>query len=222
MMRVLLALLLLAVPAARAEEPAWLDAANRAVHAFNQRVTPTGARVAALAARLPEEWRAGGANLAATWVAEPWQAGALAVAGQREQAWAALRRVGVNIRHGAGGWRDEAGARGLAPATPADLGLALCALDVPAGPYVVLPLLGGRTLRDALVELAVAQAILAAVPLPLPGADVLPDALLLRELLYSASVVAAARPDLRRMEYAAAREAYLAARARACAALRRD
>jgi len=92
---------------------------------------------------------------------------------------------------------------------------------VPAGPYVVLPLLGGRTLRDALVEIAIAQAMLLAAPVPLPGAAAWPDALLLRELLASAEDWAAAEADTRRMDYDAARAAHLAARMRACEALRR-
>jgi phospholipid-binding lipoprotein MlaA len=221
MIRALLALLLLAAPA-QAAEPAWLDAANRWMHGFNQRVTPPGARLTASLERLPPEWREGARNLAATWAREPMQAGALALVGRADDAWHALRRVGLNIRHGQGGWQDHARAQGLAPATPADLGLALCAMDVPAGPYVVLPLLGGRTLRDALVEIAVAQAVLLAAPLQLPGAAAWPDALLLRELLASAEDWAAATPDARAMGYDAARAAHIAARKRACEALRRQ
>jgi hypothetical protein len=56
---------------------------------------------------------------------------------------------------------------------------------------------------------------------PLPGAAAWPDALLLRELLASAEDWAAAEADTRRMDYDAARAAHLAARMRACEALRR-
>jgi phospholipid-binding lipoprotein MlaA len=103
----------------------------------------------------------------------------------------------------------------------------LCARGVPAGPYIVFPLLGGRTLRDGVTDLLVANLLvyLASIPFlgPVPSIELLiavevldsvPAWLIAREL----DSVGAAEPQGMAME--AAREGYLRARAEACAALR--
>jgi len=233
LIRLGLLLLLLAPLPAWAEVPpaaptghAWLERANRSLHAWNQ---ATAARLPALAdpARLPPAWRGTAAQLIGTWAAEPWQALSLAAAGRGDQAALVIDRLRANILEGQGGLRDRATERGLPLPPPADLGLALCVRGVPEGPYLVLPLLGGRTLRDGLTELLVSQTlihgvvgpILGGVPLlegfaALDGLDRLPHwARAERE-------GGAPRTDARLLSFEAAREAHLAERREACAALR--
>ena len=109
--------------------------------------------------------------------------------------------------------RDAAAERGWPRrgAVPAD---ALCAWGVPSGPYVVLPILGPSTLRDAGALLAsstgLAHVLGPQVFLPWRGGDML--------VQYSAIA-----PEIRRVEasaldpYAVYRSAYLQRRAATCA-----
>lgn len=214
-----LALLLAPLPAAALQaEPGWLDRANRLVFAFNRLAVETPLLRAEVGSRplanWPAEWRDAAANLTQTWIAAPWQAATLAAAGRPGDARIVLERVRVNIMQGQGGILDRAREIGMPQAPRADLGLALCAHGVPEGPYVVLPVLGGRTLRDGAAELALAYALAHAA---VPGAewlDISPIWALAERM---------GRPpglDPRAMDFDTARESHITARRRACETLR--
>lgn len=64
-----------------------------------------------------------------------------------EGAYNSLVRVSVNTVFGLGGLLDVASEMGV-PRSPQDFGLTLGRWGVPAGPYLVLPLLGPSTVRD--------------------------------------------------------------------------
>lgn len=205
------ALTLAAVPALAAQDP--LEAANRRIHAFNQvaRTWVLAPVAQAYVAHVPQPVRDGAAR-ALTNLGEPVTAAAALAAGETGIAAHAARRFGINMTLGLGGLRDAAAARGLAPRsfTLAD---AACRWGVPAGPYLVLPILGPATLRDA-----AAQALTAAALAQVLGSDA--------ALAWGAADVmaayVAAHPSLERLEaealdsYAVLRSITLQRRAAAC------
>ena len=143
-----------ATPVRAAPDP--LEPLNRQVHAMN---AAAQARVlspiaAAWRQHVPEETRRG-LGAAVGNLGEPVSALGFLTAGETVTAWQAARRFGINTTQGWGGWRDVAAERGLVrqAITP---GEALCARGVPSGPYLVLPLLGPSTLRDAAAGTAMA------------------------------------------------------------------
>jgi phospholipid-binding lipoprotein MlaA len=142
------ALLLLAAPAAQAAEDP-LEGLNRRTHALNLAVRAwvLAPAVDAWRAAAPPELRRGVANAFAN-LREPVTALSGLAAGDVAVARNAAIRFGINSTLGYGGVEDRAAAMGHAPRrfTPAD---ALCAWGVPSGPYLVLPLLGPSSLRDA-------------------------------------------------------------------------
>lgn len=78
---------------------------------------------------------------------EPVTALSSVVTGDFENAKLSAGRFVINLTAGIGGIYDVATAKGWV-SRPIDLGTALCKLEVPAGPYVVLPFVGPSTLRD--------------------------------------------------------------------------
>jgi len=210
----LLTLLVAPLPAAAVQpEAGWLDRANRLVFALNRLAVESPILRVELAP-LPAEWRAGAANLMQTWLAAPWQAANLAAAGRPEEARIVLERVRANILQGQGGLLDRARERGMPEAPRADLGLTLCAHGVPEGPFVVLPVLGGRTLRDGVADLALAYALAHAA---LPGGEWLDTG-----PIWALAERIGREPglDSRAMDFDTARDSYITARRRACDALR--
>lgn len=175
----------------------------------------------------PSAWRVSAGNLITTWVAEPWQALSLTAAGLPTEALEALERARTNIVDGRLGLDDVASQRGLGRPPYADIGLALCARGVPEGPYIVMPVIGGRTLRDGLADFVIANALIYASLLPITGpapplelfvvveiVDNVPI-WLLAERMGRADIDAETRDD-----YEASRAAYLAERRAHCEALR--
>jgi phospholipid-binding lipoprotein MlaA len=143
-----------ATPVRAAPDP--LEPLNRQMHAMN---AAAQARVlsplaAAWRQHVAEETRRG-LGAAVGNLGEPVSALGFLAAGETVTAWQAARRFGINTTQGWGGWRDVAAERGLVrqAITP---GEALCARGVPSGPYLVLPLLGPSTLRDAAAGTAMA------------------------------------------------------------------
>lgn len=146
--------LVLVAPAEAAPDP--LETLNRQVHAFNAMAE------ARLLAPLSEAWRRHvpaearrGMGAVVGTLGEPLHAAGFLAAGEAGTAWHVARRFGINTTRGWGGWRDVAAERGLDRRTISP-GEALCAQGVPSGPYLVLPLLGPSTLRDAAAGTAVA------------------------------------------------------------------
>jgi len=150
-------LLLPAVPA-RAEE-GWLDWFNHGMFSFNAGVADSLKGAADFLPPVPSELTRGARNFAVTWISEPLNAGAHLLAGRPDDAWVALQRVGVNATRGWLGTVDRAAEEGLVT-NPIDFGLALCVRGVPAGPFIVFPLTGMRTLRDFASDWVAAHVVL--------------------------------------------------------------
>jgi phospholipid-binding lipoprotein MlaA len=206
------ALLMLPFATAEAAPDPW-EGLNRRIHGFNALAQSYALAPAAALwrAQVPAETRAGIGRVVAN-LGEPVTALSAVAAGDFSLAWNATQRFGINATLGWGGWRDAAAERGLQrqPISPGD---AACAWGVPSGPYLVLPLLGPSTLRDAGAALAANAALaqgLGAAPVAGWQAG---DAFLAYER---------AEPALTRIEadsldsYAALRSAWVQRRAAAC------
>ena len=81
-------------------------------------------------------------------VTEPWSFVNNLLQGQPKRAGRNLKRFVINTTIGLGGLIDRASKMGIQPA-PEDLGQTLAVWGVNGGPYLVLPLLGPSTMRDA-------------------------------------------------------------------------
>ncbi|PWS34081.1 hypothetical protein DFH01_27540 [Falsiroseomonas bella] len=203
----------LLLPAAAQAAPDPWEGVNRRIHGFNALAQSYALAPAAALwrAQVSAETRAGVGRVLAN-LGEPVTALSAVAAGDLSRAWNAARRFGINATLGWGGWHDAAAERGLErqPLSPGD---AACAWGLPSGPYLVLPLLGPSTLRDAGAALAANAALaqgLGAAPVAGWQAG---DAFLAYER---------AEPALTRLEaesldaYAALRSAWLQRRAAAC------
>lgn len=135
------------LPVQAAADP--FEAANRRIHGFNQqlRAHVLGPLAESYVAVTPPPWRQGIARAAAN-LGEPITAVSGLVAGDPGLARNAISRFGLNSTLGWGGVRDVAAERGL-PHRPLTLADAACSRGLPSGPYLVLPMLGPSTLRDA-------------------------------------------------------------------------
>jgi phospholipid-binding lipoprotein MlaA len=211
-----------AAPAAAQPQGGWLDRFSRQMFELNDQRSQG---VDALRQALPEslavpDWLSTGAgNVLGTVINEPITAFSHALAGDFGHAAGSLRRLGTNLTFGMLGTRDVATEMGLeVPRT--DVGLALCRHGVPDGPYVVLPIVGPRTMRDAVADLVVTNAIIyvALIPVfgPVPGLMTL----LVIEVLDEAAALAVARQIDSAHEqgrsYDEVRDRYLAGRALRC------
>jgi phospholipid-binding lipoprotein MlaA len=144
---------------AMAEPRDPLESWNRRVHGFNGLVQ---ARLLAPAARLYDAnlpaWARHGIANAMSNLAEPVAAVSGLAAGDTDLALHAATRFGINTTLGLAGINDPATGLGYPRRSfgPADT---LCSWGVPSGPYLVLPVLGPSTLRDAVARLGTAVAI---------------------------------------------------------------
>jgi phospholipid-binding lipoprotein MlaA len=203
---------LLMPAAARAAPDPW-EGVNRRVHAFNALAESHALAPAAALwrAQVPAEARAGIGRVLAN-LGEPVTALSAAAAGDLPRAWNATARFGINATLGWGGWHDAAAERGFERRAMAP-GDAACAWGVPSGPYLVLPLLGPTTLRDAAAGLAANAALaqgLGAAPVAGWQAG---DAF----LAYDQAEPALTRLRAESLDaYAALRSAWLQRRAAAC------
>lgn len=154
----LLAVLLLPLPlAVKAEEPPSeppssdpLQGLNRGVYRFNDTADRALVKPAARAYRavLPSFVRRGVGNFAGNLGTTTTLANNL-LQGKWQQALDDATRLILNTTFGLGGLLDPASAAGL-PRHDEDFGQTLGHWGVPSGPYLVLPLLGPSTLRDAI------------------------------------------------------------------------
>jgi phospholipid-binding lipoprotein MlaA len=204
-------LCLQAPPAAAAADP--FESMNRRIHRFNLLFAAKVLRpVTDFYVRHTTEgvrYRVGNAVANLT---EPLNAMSGLAAADMDLAVNAAARFGINSIIGLGGLFDAATSLGF-PARPYDLGNAACSWGVPTGPYVVLPVLGPSTLRDATAMAATSAALVGTI-----GAEPL---LALRG---SGAVVtyAQAGREIERINaqsldtYAVYRSAYLQRRASAC------
>ncbi|MDO9500381.1 VacJ family lipoprotein [Falsiroseomonas sp.] len=206
-----LLLVLAAAPASAASDP--LEGLNRRIHGFNRLVQAhlLDPVVEAYVTHAPAPVRTGIANAFAN-LREPITVLSGLVAGDFGLAWHATARFGINSSLGLAGVRDSAAEWGW-PRRVAQPGDAICAWGVPSGPYVVLPILGPSTLRDAGALLAtsagLAQALGPQVFLPLRGGDLM--------VAYSEISTELGRIEAEALDaYAVYRSAYLQRRAAAC------
>jgi phospholipid-binding lipoprotein MlaA len=148
-------------PAQAAPDP--LEPVNRRIHAMNQLLQThvLGPAADAYVAYTPPGVRQGVSNVFAN-LGEPITAISAVVAGDLPRAGNAALRFGINTTIGLGGATDAATPLGFArrPMAPAD---AVCSWGVASGPYLVLPLLGPSTLRDASTMVATGTALSNAV-----------------------------------------------------------
>lgn len=105
--------------------------------------------------------------------------------GETDAANDAATRFVVNTTAGLGGFYDRAAENGI-PRRPMSLEEVLCRAGVPAGPYVVLPILGPGTVRDAagrLGTLFVQYVVLGPIYVPYRVVDIAVQYVSLREQL---------------------------------------
>lgn len=156
-----LALGLGALPAHAAPDP--LEPVNRRIHAFNRLLQAhvLGPVAEAYVERTPAGLREGVANAFAN-LGEPITAISAVAAGDLPRAANAALRFGINSTLGLAGVADPAASLGF-PRRPMATADALCSWGVPSGPYLVLPLIGPSTLRDAGAMVATSAALSQAV-----------------------------------------------------------
>lgn len=123
---------------------------NRAMFRFNQDLDQ-GALLPwadAYVTLVPELLRIGIGNFFAN-AQDLWSAANNLLQAKLDRSLMMTMRFAVNSTFGALGLIDVAGAVGI-PRTPEDFGQTLAVWGMPAGPYLVLPLFGPSTVRDAL------------------------------------------------------------------------
>jgi phospholipid-binding lipoprotein MlaA len=130
-----------------ADDP--FEAVNRRIHTFNRRVQAKvlGPLVDLYLSTTSAEVRRGVGNPLGS-LGEPITAVSGLVAGNVDLAMNAAARFGINSTIGFAGVRDRAAEMGY-PRRVFGVADAICSWGVPSGPFVVLPLLGPSTLRDA-------------------------------------------------------------------------
>lgn len=198
-------------PAMAADDP--LEGLNRRIHGFNRAVQANllSPLAALYEANTSPGFRRGVSNTLAN-LGEPVSAVSGLMAGDLDLAWNATARFGINSIIGFGGVYDPATPMGYArrPAVVAD---ALCAWGVPSGPFLVLPLIGPSTIRDAGALIASTTALSQAVS---------PEVVLAWSASDSLITYAEFHGELGRIEaqsldaYAVHRSAYLQRRAVRC------
>lgn len=134
--------------AALHEKDPW-ENVNRAVFQFNDHIDNAALKPAARAYRtLPDFVQTGVGNFFGN-LEDVWTSANNFMQGKFEDGLSDVMRVTFNTFLGLGGVLDIASEAGL-PKHKEDFGQTLGGWGVRAGPYVVLPLLGPSTLRDAL------------------------------------------------------------------------
>lgn len=207
------ALLIVAQPAA-AQPTDPFEAANRRIHAFNRNIHTKllGPLSEFYLTTTSAELRRGVSNSLAN-LNEPVTALSGLVAGDVAVAANAAARFAINSTLGLGGVHDRAADLGYTRQTFA-VADAVCRWGVPSGPFVVIPLLGPSTLRDAsalvATSAALSQTLGADIYFAWSGTEALVDyAQLHREL---------ARVDAQSLDaYAVYRSAFMQRRAAICA-----
>lgn len=207
----------------------WLDSFNDAMHGFNRwtaqswrALTGGDASPPASPAPVPAATPVL-ASMLLNLVNEPVTALSWSLVGDGEKAGASIRRFWTNTTRGWLGAYDVAAREGN-PADHIDIGLALCALGVGEGGYIVLPFIGARTGRDGLADFIFTNAVTFAALAPFIGFPPSPSAFLSVEILEEAIRIPAIRQidssEESQLSAEAVRENYLAERRRRCDAVR--
>jgi phospholipid-binding lipoprotein MlaA len=142
-------LLTVAQPAAASAASDPFEAVNRRIHDFNREVQAKvlGPAVELYHSATSAEFRRGIGNVMAN-LSEPITAVSGLAAGDIGLATNSAARFGINSTLGLAGVQDRAAAMGY-PRRAFSVADAVCSWGVPSGPYIVMPLLGPSTLRDA-------------------------------------------------------------------------
>ncbi len=205
----------------------WGQRANQSLFDFNQTIGryANNAVAAIPTTELGANVGKAAGNLLLNWVNEPFTIIGYAAASKYEPAEISARRFVINTVRGWGGIYDVATAEGLT-VPHIDFGLAMCARGVPAGPYVVLPVIGPRTLRDGLADLLVTNVIFYVALIPVIGVAPSPGVAATAIAIDEISNLAIARQidsiplsDVAGRGYEQVRAEYLASRTRRCDAL---
>jgi phospholipid-binding lipoprotein MlaA len=184
---------------------------NRKVYAFNESVDEAVLKPVATAYRntVPELVRTGINNVLGN-IGDAWSAANHLLQGKLQSGLEMGMRVLTNTVFGLGGLLDPASEMGLTKRSE-DFGQTLGRWGLPNGPYMVLPLLGPSTVRDATGLLADRQVAPAALP-PTTGGQYSVAALELlnvrSNLLATTQLLDQAALD----KYSFVRDAYLARR----------
>jgi phospholipid-binding lipoprotein MlaA len=127
-----------------------LEPINRSIYAFNEVADSAVIRPAAqvYVNVLPEPVRTGIGHMLGN-LAEVWTFTNSVLQLKGQAAVETFMRVHINTFFGLAGWFDVAGEMGL-PRHKEDFGQTLGRWGLPAGPYLVLPILGPSSVRDAL------------------------------------------------------------------------
>ncbi len=216
------ALLLAPMPAMAQEEGSWRDRFNRTVFALNHDIEEVALVVLDAVPdylRLPPSVQTGLLNVLHNSVNEPLSALGHAITGRYDLAGRQMQRVGINLIAGYGGYVDRATERGI-DVPLIDIGTALCVRGVDAGPFVVMPVMGPRTMRDGLADLTASNVVIYAMVIPFVGMVPSIGMLIVIEAVSDVAALAMARnfdPEQPTgTDFEAVRDAYLDHRTRLC------
>jgi phospholipid-binding lipoprotein MlaA len=230
----LIVLLAAGSPAAADEpataEPSLLERYNRLIFSMNgfiyRQIDRIGPKSDVPATELAAGTVPGGSmvNVVGNLVNEPLSGMASAIIGDVSGMKRAVKRFSINSTIGLFGYYDRAAALGWPP-EQRDLGLALCARGVPAGPFVMLGLVGPRTLRDAFVDVVIVNLTMYSAAAAVFGTGGgLATIVAVESVEALLDVIATRQIDTRAKaldytDFAAMRDQYLRQRAERCAAL---
>ncbi len=221
----LLSVLFIITPASSAKaDDSLLDWFNNGMFSFNAGVSDTLSGVGSVFPELPLAVTHGMHNFAVTWVSEPLNAGAHLIAGRTDDAGVAMHRMFINASRGWLGFVDRATEEGLVTA-PIDYGLALCTIGVPAGPFIVVPLTGIRTVRDFGADWVAAHVVLYSIVFGVFGLPISAQTIATVEAFEEAITLSIAGElgempnDAKVNDITVAQKNYLAGRERSCAEL---
>ncbi len=165
-------------------------------------------------------------NFVTNLVNEPLTLISALIAGDMAVAAAASQRLAINTVIGLGGFVDLGAQLGL-PRQHMDLGLALCAHGVPGGPYVFIPVIGPRTVRDLIMDYVVAYTLYVYIASLLTGPSppiilfvLAKNALWLAELITIKQMDVEAAATVDPNDYDGVRQSYLRRRHQRCQEVR--
>lgn len=142
--------------------------------------------------------------------------------GEFETSWHATKRFAINATAGVLGWYDAAKDDWNLPRRHEDIGLLLCRAGFGEGGYVVLPLIGPRTLRDGAADIVVTNAVLWSLIGVTVGTGLTLQTIIIAETIEIAADILATRQmdsraaDMHFDDYDRMRAAYLSQRRERC------
>lgn len=144
------------------KENNYLEMYNRMMHDFNQWLFSWYASVNntsdTVSTMIPNSIKGGSANFMSNLINEPLTIAASLLGGDQSNALNSATRFIVNTTVGFGGIFDIANHLGYPP-DYRDLGLAMCKYGIPAGPHIIVPLVGPRTLRDGTADVVLVNVL---------------------------------------------------------------